>query len=94
MLALWFIVSAAAISPRLHHWLHKDSNSPKHECAITNVAKGSLLVGCSSVTTAAAPLPVFAYLSCCTIQHFSAFDHRVSSSRAPPSVSSPITVVG
>jgi hypothetical protein len=93
MLVLWCFISAAAIRSQLHHWLHPDSSSPKHECAITNITNGSLLVGCSSIAVTV-PSPAIAYLTGCATHHFFAFDYQVSSSRAPPSASFPITVVG
>lgn len=93
ILTLWFVTIAAVASPQLHHWLHKDSNSPKHECPITHLGKGSLLAG-TVCATPAAPPPVVVFFSCRALQHSSVFDYAVSRGRAPPSVSSSITVVG
>src|ERR1043166_2614561 len=94
MLALWFVTSAVAVSPPLHHWLHNGSNAPTHECLFTQLNKGSLLasVGCVAVT---APSPSCEHQPCwAESQHFPVSDPRVSPSRAPPAVSSSSTVVG
>jgi len=31
--------------PRLHHWFHRDSAGPKHECVLAAVSKGALITG-------------------------------------------------
>ena len=94
MLGLWLGLSVIAVSPDLHHLLHKDSQRATHHCLIAQLGKGSLLFGFAS-DDALAPalvsevLPPFA-----TVYFLATSDHRLSPSRAPPSVSSSNTVVG
>ena len=54
MLGLWLVVSVFALSPNLHHLLHKDSESVTHYCLITQFAKGSLPSDFARVITAVA----------------------------------------
>src|SRR5436190_29155 len=84
MLALWSIIGALAASPQLHHWLHKDSKAPTHECLVTQLGKGELLAGYGGIVVIVPP-PSCIHLPCCAeSQHFPASDYRVSPSRAPP----------
>lgn len=94
MLGLWVWVSTLSVSPQLHHWLHKDSQSTAHQCLITQLGKESWLTGSACVLTAA-PTPV--YLGLLRVLEFPDFptaDYRLSPSRAPPSIYSSDTVVG
>jgi hypothetical protein len=38
--ALLFAI-ALSVTPRLHAWIHPDSNAPEHECGVTLIASGS-----------------------------------------------------
>ena len=94
MLALWFVTSALAASPQLHHWLHQDAKAPNHQCFFTQLNKSSLLAGGGGVVVAATA-PECLFLSRGPeFQFFPATDRRDSPSRAPPSVSSASLVVG
>ena len=39
----------AAASPAFHHWLHKDSNLPSHECFITQIQRNQGLLSPAAV---------------------------------------------
>ena len=94
MLAFWFGLNALAVSPQLHHWLHKDSTEPQHQCFIAQLNKGFLLQafenGISAVPldgTVAAFFPE-------QVHFYPAVEDGICLSRAPPSSSSSIAVVG
>ena len=42
LLALHLLVVTMALSPALHHWLHGDSESSDHQCAVTAMSDGQL----------------------------------------------------
>ena len=94
MLGLWLGLGVLAVCPHLHQLLHKDSQSVTHQCLVTQFGKSSLFDGFAGLATVVPPpvglrLPAFI-----EVEVFPASDHRLSPSRAPPSVSSSITVVG
>jgi len=94
MLALWLGTIALAVSPELHQWLHKDSQSQTHECLVTLLSKGHLLAGCvGSFVLVLIPL-LFGWLVIAETSWYSVIDYRLSPSRAPPSSLSSNTVVG
>src|SRR5437868_7011949 len=45
MLGLWISLTLVAAVPKLHHWFHHDSSAPRHECAATQISKGTILGG-------------------------------------------------
>src|SRR4051812_41264618 len=45
MLALWMSLTLVTALPQLHHWFHHDSSAPRHECAATQISKGTILGG-------------------------------------------------
>jgi len=45
MLALWMSLTLVTAFPKLHHWFHHDSRAPRHECAATQLSKGTVLGG-------------------------------------------------
>ncbi len=86
MLGLVLVLQLFAASSSLHHWLHSDSNSANHQCAITLLARGQIDHAPTEIILAAPA--VYSLL----VFHIEAApvlsgDHRVASGRAPPSVS-------
>ncbi len=86
MLALWLATLLAFISPAVHHLLHQDSQSQRHDCVVTHVSKGQVLSeipatlfleGGPVVAECCAPASVF-FSSC--------HDYRLLPCRAPPAV--------
>src|SRR5437667_9359617 len=45
MLALWMSLTLVTAAPKLHHWFHHDSKAPRHECAATQISKGTIIGG-------------------------------------------------
>jgi hypothetical protein len=84
--SLVLAVSASAASHSLHKFLHPNSDSPEHDCLITNFQKGKVS------TTVVAPVLAVAVTSVSwSLPAFEIFvpasaDYRFSSSRAPPSL--------
>lgn len=94
MLALWIAMEMLAVSPQLHHWVHNDSAAPNHQCCIAQLSKGSLVLALQQPTVVISEWvgliqPCGEPAGICT-----AFDYRISPSRAPPLPSSSIAVVG
>jgi hypothetical protein len=94
MLGLMLGLGVLALSPRLHHLLHKDSQSVTHQCLITQLGKGNLVFGFTSAELVTPPPVGFSLLRCAEFQFLPTADYRFSSSRDPPTVFSSITVVG
>ena len=40
LLAAHLLVVAMALSPALHHWLHRDADESDHQCAVTAMIDG------------------------------------------------------
>src|SRR2546430_11439937 len=94
MLGLWLGATALATSPQLHHRLHKDSQSPTHECLVTFFSKGYLF-GAAEGNFVLPLIPLFfGLLLIAELSHFSILEYRLSPSRAPPSNPSHLRVVG
>lgn len=94
MLLLWVGTFALTVSPELHHLLHPDSQSPNHNCLITQLQQHPLLAGFATIT-APVPAPVEVSTACTAeVQFLPAYDYRLSPSRAPPFLFSSPTVVG
>jgi len=94
MLVLWLGTAALAASPQLHHYLHKDSKSPTHECLVTLLSKSQLLAGGAGCFVLALIPIFFGRLPTAQSFQFLTIDYRLSPSRAPPVLFSSITVVG
>src|SRR5258708_1011446 len=94
MLLLWLGTAALAASPQLHHRLHKDSQSPTHECLVTLVSKAHLLAGGVGFLLLIS-IPVFFGLFA-TAESFllTPVDYRLYPSRAPPAFCSSHSVAG
>jgi hypothetical protein len=93
-LALWLATVALAASPQLHHWLHKDSQSPHHYCLSTQLNQ-HLLLAAFAPTVAAEPPQLTAQASFIfASESIPSFDYAVSHGRAPPSLFSSSAVVG
>ena len=84
MLSLWLGLNLLALSPQLHHWLHKDSQSLTHHCVITQLDKGPMLAGLAEVPAIALPSFVFGLLCLPDAGGFSLTDYRLPPGRAPP----------
>jgi hypothetical protein len=86
--ALLFAITLS-VSPRLHAWIHPDSDAPGHECAVTLIASGSYEHSAAPVVlTLAQPASYFATIPTCKIVWVAApflgasiFEH------APPALS-------
>jgi hypothetical protein len=84
MLVLWLGLSALALSPLLHRWLHRDFTGVQHECVVTLLTKGHLLAGGSNAVTVASPVPNFRDPLPDDSCRDPSADYRLSPSRAPP----------
>ena len=83
-LLAWLGVCTVEVSPKLHSLLHRDAQSPSHNCLVTQLQKH--LVD-SGFVPAVTPVPSFEGNSLAIfgeVQVFAFFDYRLSSSRAPP----------
>jgi hypothetical protein len=94
MLALWLMTFAMAACPRLHELLHHDAQSATHSCLVTHVQHQLLTAGFVAVVVPAPPATGPESISFAAVQFLPTRDYRLSPSRAPPSVSSSIPVVG
>ena len=86
MLTLWVSLVLVSIHPQLHHWLHRDSQSAKHECLITQFSKGQLSALSSPALFAAVTPGCLQLPALQTECVFSSADYRLSLSRAPPAL--------
>jgi hypothetical protein len=93
-LALWLATVVLGACPKLHHWLHKDSEDPQHYCVFTQLNQDSVLTSFAP-TLAPEPPQVAAqaqlFLHC---EPLLSFDYAVSHGRAPPLLVSATAVVG
>ena len=85
MFGLWLQVLALSLSPEFHHWLHGDSHGASHECPVTLLNKGTLLLDTSSGIAISAPISDVSLLVTYAGFSFSSHDYRLSRGRAPPS---------
>jgi hypothetical protein len=86
--AFLFALSLAA-APRLHAWVHPDSQAPHHECAVTLFASGSL-EHCAAPVMAMVPQPAqhFATIPTFTVVWVAAaFSSSAIFEHAPPALS-------
>jgi len=84
-LSLWLGLCALEVSPDLHHFLHRDAQSPTHNCLVTQLQHHSVLSGCAVTRIPIAPA-TWSWLGGCRDFRFYPFsDYRLSPSRAPPS---------
>jgi hypothetical protein len=91
---LIFLAATVALTPALHKQLHPDSKASAHFCLVCLLVKGHITTANVASTCLAAVLIWFGASVCAGTFPFASFDYRLSPSRAPPSVSSSITVVG
>jgi hypothetical protein len=84
MLLLWLATFALATFPQLHHWLHSDSQSPAHNCVVTQVQQHSIHAACAPTISAQAPIDYILVVKHQPVVIPAAFDYRLSPSRAPP----------
>jgi hypothetical protein len=93
MLILWGVMCALEVSPNLHNLLHKDAQSPAHNCLVTQFQHHLLL---PELVAAVAPVPFELSgpaRSCGDCRFSPAYDYRLSPSRAPPALASLISAV-
>jgi hypothetical protein len=86
MLSLWLGLSVLAVSPELHQRLHQDFSSLKHDCLLSLLTKGQLLVSWTGAVTVAAPVLDLDHCSSSNSFACLSADYRISQSRAPPSL--------
>lgn len=94
MLALWLITFTLAVCPQFHQLLHHDAQNATHSCLITQVQQHLLTTGFVAVVVPAPPEAIVGSICFGEFQYLPTRDYRLSPSRAPPSVSSSIPVVG
>ncbi len=87
LLLLWLGIFAVTACPQLHERIHKDAQSPDHQCFITQIQHQQLLAGSCPVAVPAPASVELAPVRPVEIQTFSVTDYRLSPSRAPPAVS-------
>ena len=84
MFGLWLQVLALTVSPHFHEWLHADSHSAGHECPVTLLSKGNLILDSGSEITVAAPTADVCLCAAETPFFLPSAEYRLSHSRAPP----------
>lgn len=86
-LVLFVTFSAlASVSPRLHHWLHKDDQSPSHYCAITVIEHGQADIASLWVSVVPAALGIPGSALLCE-SFFISHDLTLHPERGPPALS-------
>ena len=85
MLLLWLGLSALDFSPALHCLLHKDAQSPSHNCLVTQLQHHLVLPGTVVVLALAAPAAWGVGAGVGDFHSLRAADYLVSDDRAPPS---------
>ena len=94
MLILWLCLCALSVSPELHQRLHHDFSNLNHECLLTLLTKGQLLIGQSAVIEVSIPLLDIDCSISIESSPFLTADYRQSPSRAPPLAVPSSAVVG
>jgi len=91
MLGLYLAAAVLSASHQLHHWLHHDSQSGSHQCVVTLITKAHLFAGVAETKAVVSVALVLSIPLTDPVWQFSAADHRISPSRAPPFVSSSLS---
>jgi hypothetical protein len=86
MLSLWVAMCALEASPELHRLLHKDAQSPVHNCLVTQFQHHLLLSGFVAAIAPALPDVSGVHVSCGDFQLRPSDDYRLPPTRAPPAV--------
>lgn len=94
MIGLWLVLSALAVSPKLHHVLHADSQNLSHECLVTLLGKNHLLLGGSAGIALCVVLFCFGLVLLAESVLFPRRDCRLAPSRAPPAFPPSVVVAG
>jgi hypothetical protein len=84
MFSLWAAMCALEVSPELHRLLHKDAQSPVHNCLVTQFQHHSLLSGFVAAAAPALPDVSGVLVSSGDFQFRPSYDHRLPPARAPP----------
>ena len=94
MLSLWLGTVALAASPQLHHWVHRDSQSPHHHCVVVHINHHTVLATFAVIHVPVPPAVWPARLGIVCIEFLPSFDYILSPSRAPPAFISSLQIVG
>jgi hypothetical protein len=62
LLALWFLLQAAANSPSFHLTIHPDAGSPDHQCVVKLLSSGQVDTAANDVSLVVAVVPLAVYL--------------------------------
>jgi hypothetical protein len=81
---LWVTMCALEISPELHLLLHKDAQSPGHNCLVTQFQHHQVLGGSTTALLPALPEASSVLVSCGDFQFYPSYDYRLTPSRGPP----------
>lgn len=84
MLTLWAWICALEASPGLHHFVHKDAQSPAHHCFVTQLQQHSVHPGSAPIILVSAPTAWISFGYQGQFLAPSSFDYRLSPSRGPP----------
>jgi hypothetical protein len=84
MVSLWVAMCVLEVSPELHRLLHKDAQSPVHNCLVTQFQHHSLLSGFVAAVAPALPDVSGVLVGSADFQIRPAYDDRLPPSRAPP----------
>jgi len=94
LFSLWLLTFTLAAWPQFHQLLHHDARSATHSCLVTQIQHHLLATGFVAVAVPAPPETSVGPICFSEFFCLPTCDYRLSPSRAPPSVSSSIPVVG
>jgi hypothetical protein len=86
LIAQLFVLSALAVSPRLHQWLHHDAESDSHQCAVTLMAHQQVTPAPANPVLVTA---VSGFIFLVPVENpifIAAFDYTAFPTRAPPNI--------
>ena len=86
LVLMLFLSALASASPSLHHWLHKDHQSPSHYCVVTAFEHGHTDVATVSVSAVASALQ-FPVATVPCESFFVSHDLTLHPERGPPVLS-------
>jgi hypothetical protein len=83
-LVLFLTLQTFAASPSLHHFIHQDAKQPDHQCAVTLISHGQVVLTLIEVSVTA-PVIVADELPVPVLPVLAALEYRLLPERAPPS---------
>jgi hypothetical protein len=86
MLSLWLGMCVLEVSPDLHNFIHRDAQSPVHNCLVTQFQHHSVHSAFVPVCAPVAPANFSLLVAVRDFKLSASFDYRLSPSRAPPTV--------